>query len=63
MHICGIFAILDCRVNLYLRRQIISFGNSYAQLTAEPIILVIVANDSIFVLSSGVYPTKAFPLF
>ena len=27
------------------------------------ITLVIVANDSVLILSSGVYPTKVFPLF
>ena len=31
--------------------------------TAEKITLVIVANDSVLILSSGLYPTKAFPLF
>ena len=33
------------------------------QLTAESITLVIVANDSVLTLSSGVYHTKAFALF
>ena len=35
--------------------------NNY--ITAEPITLVIVANANVLILSSGVYPTKAFPLF
>ena len=34
--------------------------NNYS--TAEPITLVIVANDSVFILPSGVRPTKAFLL-
>ena len=32
-------------------------------LTAEPITMVVVANDSVLILSSDVYPTKALPLF